>query len=111
MDLKLTLLFFLIGAIISLSHLGRKNITNCKVSLTANIGATLRAVTLFATCSSRTSLCTNRCPPFGLCNRQMVIALYRQLVPVPGRRSATPAAIARLGSPEHAPDDARSKGL
>ena len=26
MDLKLTLLFFLIGAIISLSHLGRKNI-------------------------------------------------------------------------------------
>ena len=26
MDLKLTLLFFLIGAVISLSHLGRKNL-------------------------------------------------------------------------------------
>jgi hypothetical protein len=95
MDLKLTLLFFLIGAVISFSHLGRKNLIKLQSEFDGpNIGATLRAVTLFATCSSGASLCTTRCPPFGLCNRQMVIALYRQLVPVLGRRSATPAAIA-----------------
>ena len=33
MDLKLTLLFFLIGAIINLSHLGRKNLIKLQSEL------------------------------------------------------------------------------